>query len=762
MGRRNEKAGLMKQRNGKTDSCVFRRARPPQKRHLHIGMMLYLGLLAMSGHAVRAQALNPTPQVPKPLSINVAKPLTEPLQYQFPGKEPQLEIELEFNGNGRDWSFVSFDKLPPNISLRAKDQLVGYSDSEVIRGEKWYWLKNKLPLVLKITSGPQSALNISFWFGSPKNDGERERANQMLPTEIRAFTESHDFERTTQKQTLALTWDAAPGASPTSTSSPLASSSVPSSQSTTSPEAGGSWFTYLTYEDPLVGIFVVLVILIVLGIFIVFGLPNIRYRLERRKQRRQKKLHSRKKDHTSPVDSLGLESGEPAPQHLSAPKTGDATNLRKGNTPGNDRTGEHGRPQTDLPPRLYAGDVVLPSPKALTGPSFGQPSGQSFTAEVKRLENLLKSEVTRLRETLDEKVNRHQQEKLLAAVADLENKLRRSEERLDQRLKTATTQLEGMGIDAASQMETTRAELTKQVNEADMRGAQAKEELVGLLKGVIEDVKSVDKRLQTRLSEVQTALSLQTVPDSFFNKTLGAVLGQNVETLQDGNFERLIGEKLNQFFETGIEHGEKLQEVRARAEEINSALKAVSVQMERLNAQASVEARQPIQQFEAFVNELSGLQSQMQTRRAIIETIVHVPVSLHAGARQTFLDELGRGIRREIDKLNDPQKYFEGEMDRLITTDLIAIVDICDKTVAPLPGRPELESALKLLFEQAGLRAILPHQGEAFKTAEQDLIEMAQGSGKSLTVAQVITRGFYYKHRDNETLLRKAGVMVYR
>jgi molecular chaperone GrpE (heat shock protein) len=374
------------------------------------------------------------------------------------------------------------------------------------------------------------------------------------------------------------------------------------------------------------------------------------------------------------------------------------------------------------------------------------------------LGQLIKARVSSLRVELNQKVN-EDHATLAAEVKSLEGKVSLMEGGLESRMAARIKPVEELLYEKSSLIEQTQKQRDQQITQMTHEGEAVKTQLRELQ----AELGEVEKRLQTRFVELQSALNRRSVPDSFYARTVGAILGQHIEALQDGNFEKLMGEQLNQFFETNVERGEKLQELRVRAEGINSALKAVSVQMEKLSPPASVEARQPMQRVEAFVNELSGLQSQMRSRRATIETTLRVAVSMHAGARQTFLDELGRGIKREIDKLNDPESYFEGEMERVITSDIIAIVDICDKTVAPPPSaRPDLEAALKQLFEQAGLRPILPRRGEPFKTAEQDLIEMAPGAGQSLTVAQVVTRGFYYKHRDNETLLRKASVTVYR
>ena len=243
---------------------------------------------------------------------------------------------------------------------------------------------------------------------------------------------------------------------------------------------------------------------------------------------------------------------------------------------------------------------------------------------------------------LRQKVDQQDHNILAAAAKVLEGSVKQMEAGLDQRLTTRVKPLEDLLNERSSLVEGQQGQLGQRINEISGEGERVKKQLGE----VTAELGRVEARMHERFAELQTALDRQTVPDSFFNKTLGAVLGQNIETLQDGNFERLIGERLNQFFQTGVERAELLQDLRVRGERINAALRAVSIQMEKLNSEASVEARQPMQRVEAFVNELSGLQTQMQNRRLTIETTLRVAVSLHTGARQTFLDELGRGIRR--------------------------------------------------------------------------------------------------------------------
>ena len=286
----------------------------------------------------------------------------------------------------------------------------------------------------------------------------------------------------------------------------------------------------------------------------------------------------------------------------------------------------------------------------------------------------------------------------------------------------------------------------------------------------LEELREEVARLKEELEELKAERPADglgsAVPDSFYARTLGTILGQNVEALRDGNFEQLsrqVCERLNQFFLTEVPHGDKLQALRARAEAVSRAMADVFEQVQRLKPEAAEEAAPHVSRAAALAAELAGLQSQLATRRATVETTLRVPVSLHAGARQSFLDELGRGIRREVDKLSDPQSHFAGELKRLVTDAVVPLVDICDKKVAGPGTQPELESGLNYLSAQAELLPVLPRPGDAFRPAEQEMLRVVQGApGQSMCVAQVLTRGFYYAQPDGRTLLRKAGVIVYR
>jgi ElaB/YqjD/DUF883 family membrane-anchored ribosome-binding protein len=663
--------------------------------------------------------------------FEVEKPLKEQVQYRFAGKEPESETEFEFKGNGNDWSFINFDKLPENVVLKVKGKPDGYEDNETLKPEQFYPFKRLLPIVLEIKGGAQMPVEIAFWYGRPNTTLQVQllKNPEWKTTEAREFANHNPLDPYTERQSVKFFWD--------TTATPVASPTPQFTSPASSPTPEPSWITFLTEESPEAGLLVLLILLIVLVLFCVFVLPALIQRIKRSPKGRHKPTKG-----SAPVKPLSNYNVTPTvlDTATSAQMSDDTRHTSLSNR------------------KVYRDDDPTLSGKKqstktfITSPMQADSLGNQDAKKLLELEK--KMEV--IEEQLAQKINRNE-ELSVAAKQQVDNILNARERKLSDAINTVENLLNDENARSKNVEQELRGEIVSNLASSDRRIEQN-------LSKFVEHFIQEQKRLEERLDQLQVMLSQPSVLESFYARTLGAVLGKNVEDLQDGKFEQLIGERLNQFFQTEVPRGESLQELRTRAEGVSDALKGVADQMSKLNAAATDEAQPHLQRARSLVAELSGLHAQLQSRRLTIETTMHIPVSAHPGARQTFTDELGRGLRREIDKLSDPQSYFEGDLKRLITSDVIAIVDICDKKVAPPPGaHPELETALKQMFEQAGLRDIVPRQGEPFRAAEQDLVQMVQGeAGRSLTVAEVITRGFYYKDGDNETLLRKAGVTVYR
>ncbi|MEK6280187.1 MAG: nucleotide exchange factor GrpE [Acidobacteriota bacterium] len=771
------------------------------------------------------------------IRIDVNSPLKEPMRHSLSGMEPPTETPLEFNGDGRKWSFIKFDRLPDQTTVIVNGDPTPYKASEELKAGEWYPFRQMLPVILKINGQAKAPVELGYWFGSPTDNDAKYFTTNPSPDDVRLFASAHSLKQDTDKQVLALYW----GPSVISIEPPAVTFQVGESEvrlyekvalrgdsklwtfvrmtqpvdvvdlvvTTSEPKnlsvktatqlKAGEWIgfrdsvtlefslsptqvdsegdTSLTLEFAIAqspdqtkdsvtedikagkivatngtmplhiswqstksGISPFQIVAGILGVIALVAFAIVLWKLINKPTSRNNPERKAKENQRGPVetgkvepsgrrrDMLGINKGA-----TTAPATPTSV------TRGASTTG-----QTAVP----AGRGAMPA------------SGNSAVQQ--EVITRLQDDLEQLRTELRQKANQTPgipatQEYLAHELSNLRKQLNKDfQTELEERLrKVATAQAE----------QTARLESSQKIRGEEISKLRTRDEDINKSIEInFQNIIEAETRLTGQLEQLEEMLIEQAFPESFFARTMGMILSKNIDELQEGNFERLIGERINQFFQTGAPRGESLQDLRLRAEEIVAALKRVEEIMTSKNRDVEDETRVRLQRAEALLAKISGLQTQFQSRKITIETTLRIPVSAYEGARQTFLDELGRGIRSEIDKLGDPQNYFEGDLERLVTADLIAIVDICDKKVCSPPGSyAELEAALKQLFQHAGLREIVPRPGEPFGTAEQDLIQMVPGDpGKSMTVAQVITRGFYYTHRDNETLLRKAGVVVYR
>jgi hypothetical protein len=850
------------------------------------------------------RAFGQEPQIwPKTVSVDAANSLTAPLQYRLPDKKPQNKTELEIKGTGQNWSFVSFEQLPDNTEIRTKGQLDGYNDSEEIRSEKWYWFKNKLPLILEIKSGAQTPVKISFWFGSPSPDGENLRANTINSDGMREFTENHQFVKDPRVQTVVLTWDGPGGTNPISINPSTVSFEVPedgrsslqritlsgdsklwtlvrlkevsrrieliartSDAESLTVESGATlrvddWigfknslgidvslfanqpetdrevivletaiaqsseqtkeavtqeikadrivstgnipitFTWKLAQGDSTGKFltilkwtVVIVLVIGLGVFLWWFLSGLQ------QARRTMKPKMRVQQRNKSIDDFESLQPKPAPIDLTS-KIDDLV-ASSGTTRKNQASVER-VDSGDRPASSFPGDYVIPLRKkkpnreerrdlsplesissppsksdlptstkaentaAKNEPLTGSPATsfsrhefeqlrQMVIALSKAIDDLHATSVTNKR--FDEELNQ-----LLEMQMRVREQLNQLKQKGEVEAKKATllleTEIRGFRRDLLKSLHEQQSEFRNEVQERNEWSEKTTTVNINSLRLEINEVRD-------KLNQLFESKGEQEIPDSFYARTLGEILAQNIETLRDGNLEQLsqqLGGRLNQFFKTEIPHGAQLVELRQHCEAVNSALHDVVGQMAELNPKAAEGAAPHLQRSATLAAELASLQGQLQSRRLVIETTLRIPVSAYPGARQTFTDELGRGIKLEIDKLSEPRTYFAAELKRLTTTDVIAVVDICDKEISHPGVHPELEAALVRLFKHAGLRQIVPRQGEPVTGVEHDVLPIVpNGSSRGSGIAQVVTRGFYNDYEGDKTLLRKAGVAVYR
>ena len=730
----------------------------------------------------------PTPAQIKSPEINVTKPYSQPQEFTIGAGRPPESTEINFLGNRQDWSLIKFDRLPVGVRLKVSGKLDGYQESEALEAEHYYPFKTRLPVVLEIKPEALPPIELAYWMGGGNNLQDQAYLKKLSkPEEVRSFVENTPIATITNRQLVKFAWSVPAGrgnVQPPGQPQAVAATPGPQVLPSTTPTPGSSWYSYLTVDYPVLGAVLLLLGLVAAVIFLLFILPWI-VRFVRdtglfRRDASGSKPGKSEKTTTSikpevaggdMYDSLGGDSSTQANQETTTAETTgkkDYSSFRSQvqtfqmDTSGKKQETPEPRVQAQSKPLLRGDEPHEPHPMKMPQAGGGATAGGQDGRRLFELEDRIK----RLEDGLGQKVG--WEDRLSnAARADVERMLpnwqtaimSEVERGMKQRLESTYKAVEDLLGDHTKEVDGKLDGMQRQVERAAQDAGSAKQQFLEM----VEALGKAEERFRERLGKLQAVAERQTVFDSLYASRLGAVLGENVESLRDGNFHQQVIERLNQFFETGVGRGEALQELRDRGERINAALKEVLECMEGRNPQAASEARSHAMRFGSLVGELASLQSQLATRRATVETTLRVPVSLHAGARQSFLDELGRGIRREVDKLSQPEVYFAGELERLITADLIAVVDNSDKKVGlPPVSPPALEDALQRLFEAAGLRPILPRRGEPFKAAEQDLVEMAQGSGQSLTVERVITRGFYYGEGESKTLLRKAGVTVYR
>lgn len=748
--------------------------------------MLPVSVAVLMSLALRALGQEPQPW-PKTVSIDSATPLTQPLQFRSAGSAPLSETSLELKGNGQEWSFVQFDKLPANTSLKTNDQPDGYIDSEEIQPDKWYWFKNKLPLVLVIKSSAQTPVTVSFRFGRP-SDNDKTLTNSIGPIEMRVFTETHQFTKDSLTQILVLTWDA-----PVVTKARTSPYPVPMQASEPSPTDLWQWLRIV------LGLVVVIAV-VMAGIalwWFLSGLLHVRLTRNRMRMAKARKPPPKNKTldyfeiaYTSPTNQSDVTKVTDAPicdtgiaqSSRALTESIDTSNRPAGSFPGDSVTPRRKKKPSreEFRSSSTLDDVSYPPPKSQAPTSTkpenvpvknAAPTSPPVTSAMRHDFELLRQEVINLSIAIDEaravSVTQKRLDEELNQLLEMQvrfreqlNQLKQLGDNAEQRLtKLLETEIRRLRRDLLKSINEQQAEFR---NELEERNEWREKKSADNINGLRIEVNEVsDKLNQLRESNGQTEAL-----DSFYARTLGTFLAQNIETLRDGNFEQLaqqLGERLNQFFRTEVPHGAQLLELRQHCEAVNSALQDVVVQMAKLNPKAAEEATPHLQRSAALAAEVASLQSQLQSRRLIIDTTLRIPISAYSGARQTFTDELGRGIKHEIDKLSEPQKHFAAELKRLTTTDVIAVVDICDKEISHPGVRPDLEAALIRLFKHAGLRHIVPRSGEPLKAVEHDMIETVQnGSGRSSGIAHVVKRGFFSDHEDDKTLLRKAGVAVYR
>lgn len=716
------------------------------KRLLLAALLLPLGLF-LNGDT---QAQTTGTPVAQPIVIDAKNP--SPIQGTIGDKFPADGVSLEIKGDGKKWRFIIFEDLSPLISIKVRSKNSEGEDKTISRGI-WYPFKDALPLILTINPQFTSPIVLSYRVGIGQ-DKYQEYLNTLNTQDLKDWAKNNnDYIDiiNTNSSTIRLFWgpSTAPGSAPIQTISPSGDEGI----------------------RPLTDIFKTRSFFVILIVFILIVLGALMYRFRVFKQIKEA-FKAKQTD-----DQNSKENASSNTQVSKNSMSSDMVTYKDGrvsrSTSSTFRPDSNERPDQSLSAdasQLRQQDIAeitsrLDKKLDVVG------LDKKLDALREELENKNADFARRLQSILDQKLGRN--EKLYAFIQQdvaldinkakvaLQGELATNSEKLNRELGRLDSELLKLSGEIASLKEDQQNDSER--IETQFKEVKSEQAVVGdNFARVIAAHEQVEKRLQGMERAVEEKAN-----ELFHARMLGVMLENKVDVLSEGGFQSLIDrlkEGLDGFFKEDVERNpDILQELKQRADAISAAFKKVVEKIPESDAQSVGDASKIAARASTTAIDLSTLQSQIQSRQfEVITTSLRFPITAHSGARRTFLEELALGLKREIEKLSNPKNYFENQLESLATSEVISLADICDHRI----GRKEdseLEQALQELFAQAGLCDIVPKRKDAFKTVEQELVEMVPGEPQDrLKVAEVLTRGFVYKRNEQETLLRKAGVKVYR
>ena len=754
-----------------------------------LSIILLLASLAFSqstgsGGNAGQDATGVNPKTLTPIDATKTNPRNFPTyKLSFEGIE-EYDAKFEIKGDGERWRVVKFHKIPADVTVRLDGQPSGYEiKDELIVENKWYPFMRGLPLTIAIPKSVQLPLAITYELNFIKL-----QQGNLRGDEAREYVKLEEHIEGTQPLLRIAFQSANP--------------SPPPSPSVT-PSVFSSPLTDTTESEQFIPLWMLLGVPLALGILILFivkARKNSRRSYGREPARGATRQSGRQRPITMDYDKLGgstskvssvtgqditayekekrggffswfKRKGKESPPPITDPLASETTNLFKtseANKQQNKETSVQPSPVVQQP--ILTNEMPPPAAIPVAPTPAEQWGGQSESASQSRVDAAhetpklnqgpearpinqnkeihdLKFDVQTLASNLD---------KLKGEVAE-QKELRNDIQPMLAKLKSELTEAFGKDLD------TVFSQLTEALAKQQQQTEQAQKSSDNALKYMQEQVREFEERTKSQSVEFEQQKKQQ---DATYSGLLGGVLGLNVEMLRSGNFDELVkeaGRNLDRFFQKQVPSADGLPELQQKAEAISSVLETTVKKMCDIKPDME-KLQQNVERAKSVAGELAKVNSQLQNRQPHFQITVSMPVTAYQGARETFLEELGNAVKKEMSKLRDPRQHWGKELDQLVTSDILAVTDICDIEVASRPGaNKELEQSLSELFKQAGLRPIMPEPGTAFRPADQHLIQMVAGSpADSQKVKRVVRRGFYYAVNGKEQLLRKAGVEVYR
>ncbi|HVG19056.1 MAG TPA: hypothetical protein VNI02_08375 [Blastocatellia bacterium] len=731
--------------------------------------------------ALPSPALSQQTKILTPIDATSINPRIVPT-YRFNfDKGESYDAHLDIEGDGLRWRAVKFHQIPGGMTLRVDGQPMGYINSELLVEGKWYPFKKRLSLVITI---PKSA-----------------RLPAELAYELNFVKVLEEGTTVAQARELLRSEDSVEAPQPLLRIGFQRGNEAPVSSPVPTPEVSPEPLDRASPEDSSVTWLQVIPFIIVsmgLGALLLL----IWLSRGKSKQREAARLSSRHaplamdyqklSDRTSRAEASLNQSqgGDYRPLAPSFPGFGrkrkeeplhggdifasEATNLSEAAATGQQDKATSAKYIPAVPPPAPPTEVPrkpsMPPMPPVTSDHAARWTPQSPPIASPGADN--SREAQRLSQETEGRLSGHAAEigKLKFANQTLEKKIDGLKAQLDAQsgrqdeIKKMLAQLKNeLSLGLTQDLDV----IVSHIAEQQQQIQQAQKCSENALKYMQEQVRHFDEKVKAQAAEFEQREKEQ---HETYSVLLGDVLGLNVETLREGTFEGLVqaaGKNLDRFFQEQVPDSDGLTELQEKAEAISSVLetiveKALSIKPDTRKFQLHVE------RAKRLASELGKLRAQLQGRKVGLSFNMafplRVPVGTYQGARETFLEELGKAVKREIDKLRDPRRYWSNELERFAASDVVAVADICDRDITGRPGtNKELEQSLNELFRQAGLRSVVPEQGTEFKPAEQHLTQMVAGSpNDSQKIKKVVGRGFYQAVNGKERLIRKAGVEIYR
>lgn len=731
------------------------------------GLAIALGLtMVLTSPAFSQSNQQTAAKIPvlKPIdakSFPKTNPIIYPVNFEKVDKY-QGRIDVKSDGN---WRVIRFSELPPQVSLAVAEKSPGYpNDREAIFSNQWYSFKTAFSFIITVEKTAPLPIEIPYEVSTVKMPPQR----QLSAANVRLHVTNPDNVDPPQFSSLKLRFEAVAPTASANPSGPLVATptATPSAPVTNEDGLFPSWVPFPDWLIFVVGGVVLLIVFIALSTQI----GSLFKRFKKRPDRNHNHHKNRTQDHRISPESDIDDLRKKIVAHQSKPRRFFKFLQRRSKKEvggrGESLSGyDDGSPPTNVdpsPPR-----VNDPVKNNVPQPSTIPPVVGVQLVETPRIPDLSSSASGGTQPLDDEASNR------LKVLAGSVEKLQNAHKTLAERVNEMLDPEKGLRSDVSrmfddfkkdqqryvdGELEVLQTTLSNQQNEIN----EAKKISENALANVQSQVKHFEETVADLIAK---AKQRETELSDRYSKLLGEVLGFNVQTLKEGNFDVIVeeaGRRLNSFFSQQPAKVDGLNDLQRRAEAINSEMQTTLERVRQIKP--ALEKLHPYaERAKGLANELrqaSSLQGQSRNFKATLD----FPVAKFTGARETFLEDLGKAVKEQIDRLVDPHAFWSKELEAFATSDIVAVADICDVEVTGKPGaNQELEQGLSELFRQAGLTAIVPVPGEPFKPGEQHLIDMVAGSPTaSQTIKRVVKRGFYYKGNAKEQLIRKAGVDVYR